>query len=611
MGGMGGGLSVNDPTVVAAFHHALLTGAMVVLGLLTVLFVVWRFCRAAVLKRASQDGATPFAVASASVEPSGRKVLRIGFGLLWLLDGLLQGQSSMPLGMITQVVQPAASTSPAWVRHVVGWVTPVWSDHPVTAAASVVWIQVGVGLFLLACSRGTWSRLAGVVSMAWGTVVWVFGEAFGSIFGSGMTWLFGAPGAALIYVVAGVLVALPDRAWAGPALGRRVLRGIGAFLVGMAVLQAWPGRGFWQGGSNGSLTGMVQAMAQTAQPALLASVVRAFGRLDVAHGWAVNLVAVAAPAAIGAALLSARPRWVRPAVLAVVVVGLADWLLIEDLGFMGGVGTDPNSMIPLILLVGGGYLAWTRPPALVTAEAPIAAGAAVGALKGRPWPARLVGDPAYTLRIATALAAIGVILVGAAPMALAATDNGADPILANAISGPPTLTDTPAPQFQLTDQHGRTVSLADLRGRAVFLTFLDPVCTTDCPVIASELRDASGLLGSDALHVGLVAVNANPERTSVPYLLAFDRQEHLDHQANWTYLTGTTAQLQAVWRAFGVDVEVGVGGSMMSHSDAGFVISPSGRVREIINTDPGPATSATGASFAKAFADALEAVLHQ
>ena len=83
--------------------------------------------------------------------------------------------------------------------------------------------------------------------MVWGLIVWVFGEAFGGIFAPGLTWLFGAPGAVLIYAAAGALLALPDRSWQTPKLGRAMLAGFGLFLVGMAVLQAWPGRGFWQG----------------------------------------------------------------------------------------------------------------------------------------------------------------------------------------------------------------------------------------------------------------------------------------------------------------------------------------------------------------------------
>src|ERR1700722_7676298 len=48
---------------------------------------------------------------------------------------------------------------------------------------------------------------------------------------------------------------------AGPGLGRVLLAWTGAVLAASAVLQAWPGRGFWQGsvaGQPGSLTSMVQ-----------------------------------------------------------------------------------------------------------------------------------------------------------------------------------------------------------------------------------------------------------------------------------------------------------------------------------------------------------------
>ena len=75
----------------------------------------------------------------------------------------------------------------------------------------------------------------------------MFGEAFGSIFAPGLSWMFGAPGAVLFYVVAGLLVALPVEVWATPRIGRIILRAMGLFFVGMAVLQAWPGRGFWKG----------------------------------------------------------------------------------------------------------------------------------------------------------------------------------------------------------------------------------------------------------------------------------------------------------------------------------------------------------------------------
>ena len=65
---------------------------------------------------------------------------------------------------------------------------------------------------------------------------------------------------------------------------------------------------------------------------------------------------MAALALIGAAFLTGQRRLVRPAVIAFTVLCLADWVLI-DFGIFGGLGTDPNSMIPFALLAVAGYLA--------------------------------------------------------------------------------------------------------------------------------------------------------------------------------------------------------------------------------------------------------------
>ena len=130
-------------------------------------------------------------------------MLRVGFGLLWVFDGILQAQPKMAIGLPSQVIEPTAASSPHWVQHVVNWAGTTWSYHPMQAGASAVWIQIGIGVWLLAASRGPLSRLAGLASVGWGLVVWVFGESFGGIFAPGLTWLFGAPGAVLIYCVAG------------------------------------------------------------------------------------------------------------------------------------------------------------------------------------------------------------------------------------------------------------------------------------------------------------------------------------------------------------------------------------------------------------------------
>ena len=602
MPGMNSGLSPADPTLVAAFRSALLHQGAIALLIIVFLGLAWATARA-------WRRPVPAAPAEAGAERTearearGRGLLRVGFGLLWILDGILQAQPKMAGGLAAQVLQPTAAASPAWVQHVVNWGGTIWSYHPIQAGAASVWIQVGIGVWLLVAAHGPWSRLAGLAAVAWGLVVWVFGESFGGIFAPGLSWLTGAPGAVLIYVVAGALIALPEDAWRTARLGRLLLAGIGLFFIGMAVLQAWPGRGFWQGtghGQPGTLAGMVQQMASTPQPHALSALVARFGAFAASNGFAVNLVVVIALAAMGAVFLTGRPRLVRYAVWFGLVFCLADWVLVQDFGFLGGLGTDPNSMIPWILLFFAGYLA--LPPAPDEALAVLVSGAP----QAYPWRERIRGLRPRTLggtvarasaRSVGAVAALAIILLGAAPMAAAAANRTADPILALAIAGDSTAMNLPAPGFQLTDQNGQPVSLASLRGKVVLMTFLDPVCTTDCPIIGAEFKEAGVLLGRQDADVDLVAIVANPTYRTAAFTQAFDREEGLNTVPNWRYLTGSLSQLSQVWRQYGITVENLPAGAMSAHNDLAVVIDRTGHIREEVGADPGPGTASTQSSF--------------
>ena len=430
---MGSGSPPVSP-VVSAFHTALVEQLLVVVALVVGVWAAWNALRNARYRRSLTDGVLPAHRPRVAVvpEPPARKLLRLGFGWLWIFDGLLQLQSGMPLGMPDGVIRPAASSSPVWLRALVDYGATLWSRHPVMVAASVVWIQLGVGILLLVAPRGWWSRWAGLAAVGWALVVWVFGEALGGILAPGASWLFGAPGAAVFYAVAGVLLALPDGAWSGGRVGRLVLRVGGVFFLVMAVLQAWPGRGFWQGAegkaSAGSLLLMVKQMAQTSQPAFLVDVLHAFGHLDASHGWAVNLVVVGALAVIGLALCTASVPLMRPALWAAVALCTATWVLVQDLGFLGGVGTDPNSMVPLVLVLASGFLAVVRPAEAVRRETeqPVRTAGCSGSavvdarpvVTGGPWWHR--ASLGYLTRVAGASAALGVVVVGVLPMSWAA-----------------------------------------------------------------------------------------------------------------------------------------------------------------------------------------------
>ncbi len=625
---MNSGLNDNNATLIAAFRGAVQNQGIIVLTIFALLAFIWVAVREWMPSAARAAAARRKAAAP---EPRWRMLLRISFGIIWIFDGLLQAQPAMAAGLPSQVMEPGAASSPVWVQHIVNFGGTTWSYHPVEAAASAVWIQIGIGAWLLAAPRGRWSRLAGLASVAWGLIVWVFGESFGGIFAPGLTWLFGAPGAVLFYCAAGVLIALPERFWRAPQLGRTLLSVLGLFFVGMAVLQAWPGRGFWQGtlhGQPGTLTSMVQSMAGTPQPSLLAGWVRGFGSFTAAHGFAVNLVAVIGMAAIGAGLLATgwAPRWLtRLTLVVLILLCLADWVLIEDFGFFGGLGTDPNSMIPVALLAVSGYLALspaaaTEPAAEAVPEPAVPATEpaepkARPALRRPDWlgelrPKRLArGVAAASTGAILAIWAVAIIIVGAAPMAAAQVSRNADPIIAQSLDGDNAPLNFQAPAFQLTDQYGKQVSLASLRGKVVLLTFLDPVCTSDCPVIGLEFAQADQLLGAKSRNVEMIAIVANPLYRSIAYMRAFDNEDQLSALPNWLYLTGSLAQLQLAWKNYGVAAQILPAGGMIGHSDVAYVIDASGHTRTELNFDPGPGTSSTESSFAVELSDDAQQVM--
>src|ERR1700748_3004455 len=156
MPGMNSTLSPASPILISAFHSALLHQWLIIAFIFVLLLIAWGASRTAVFGSMER----PHAAAGARWrEPRARLVLRVGFGLIWLFDGLLQAQGQMPGGLADQVIQPTASSSPGWVQHLVNYGVTLWDYHPIQAAAAAVWIQVGIGLWMIIAVRGWCARL--------------------------------------------------------------------------------------------------------------------------------------------------------------------------------------------------------------------------------------------------------------------------------------------------------------------------------------------------------------------------------------------------------------------------------------------------------------------
>ena len=97
MPGMNSGLNPADPTLVAAFRSALLHQGAIALIAIVFLWLIWATARTwRVAPTTGKGGAASAAGQAVSAgEARGRRLLRIGFGALWIFDGILQAQPKM------------------------------------------------------------------------------------------------------------------------------------------------------------------------------------------------------------------------------------------------------------------------------------------------------------------------------------------------------------------------------------------------------------------------------------------------------------------------------------------------------------------------------------
>ncbi len=142
---------------------------------------------------------------------------------------------------------------------------------------------------------------------------------------------------------------------------------------------------------------------------------------------------------------------------------------------------------------------------------------------------------------------------------------------------------TTAHDFTLTDDRGRTVSLASFRGRVVVLEFMDSHCVDICPIVSQELIDANRDLGTASNRVAFIAVNVNKYHASVADVSAFSREHQLNSIGSWHFVTGAPSILRPIWAAYGITVQAPSPKADVIHSSYVFFIDTQGRERYLAN----------------------------
>jgi cytochrome oxidase Cu insertion factor (SCO1/SenC/PrrC family) len=506
------------------------------------------------------------------IEPQARRFLRIGLGLLWLVDGLLQAQPAMPAGFVTHTLTPGISSSPGWLGDLVHPFAEAWAHHPVAADSVTVVVQMGLGLLVLLGGRGLLARSALWASLLWCAAVWVGGEFFGGLLAPGASWLTGAPGAVMVYAIATSLLLVPWDGWSSGDAAKLARRAAGVWMLAAATLQAVPWEGSWSGRG---LSAPFEVGAQTSQPTAFLAPITFAADLAATHPVAVNAALVALLLTLGVGLLvSSASGFVTSGI----IVCLATWWLAQDFGVLGGLATDPSTGLPLALVLATG---WPRSAAPVPESTEPAGGN------------QRLTDALHGLPVRAGLSTMGVSAVLVAPLLLAGTLLGPpdeSAVVADSGGGLIAVPHRTAPEFTLTDQTGSSVSMSKLRGSLTLVTFLDPVCSDDCPIIANQIAAADRALGHLARRIQIVAINTNPIFHRVEDVQAFTRSHGLGDLPNWHFLAGTPEQLGDVLAAYGIAVQVPAAG-MVAHGEGIYFVSPDGTTAAYLGDGANPQLS--------------------
>ena len=131
-----------------------------------------------------------------------------------------------------------------------------------------------------------------------------------------------------------------------------------------------------------------------------------------------------------------------------------------------------------------------------------------------------------------------------------------------------------ASPFTLTDQHSRPYGTLQAKGRVTLVSFFNKNCNDICPVEGAELRQFLTDLGSQSSRVNLIVVNTDPfsyATSEQPLALTVPG---LAGRSNVHFVTGTVSNLNDVWRAYGIQVNVGAVASEVSHNSLIYFVTP-------------------------------------
>ncbi|GMQ79723.1 MAG: hypothetical protein BMS9Abin03_155 [Thermodesulfobacteriota bacterium] len=116
--------------------------------------------------------------------------------------------------------------------------------------------------------------------------------------------------------------------------------------------------------------------------------------------------------------------------------------------------------------------------------------------------------------------------------------------------------DKKAADFNLKNFDGRTITLQDLKGRVVVLTFSYAFCSARCPIISGRLYALDNLL-ENYQDVVYLHVSVDPDMDTAENRRKYFNLYGIDavKDSRWMFVSGPKDELSKLWKFYGINTE--------------------------------------------------------
>jgi len=151
-------------------------------------------------------------------------------------------------------------------------------------------------------------------------------------------------------------------------------------------------------------------------------------------------------------------------------------------------------------------------------------------------------------------------------------------LLVSCTRAPDLETFYPVPDFSLTDQTDKAVTLAELKGKVWVADFIFTNCGGTCPVMTEKMRKLQDTLPG---QVRLVSFTVDPARDTTKVLAAYAAERGATRD-RWLFLTGDKQQLYDICiKGFKLPVEEDASTPLepITHSTRFVLVDKQGEIR--------------------------------